>query len=239
MQFLLNNSPLRRVELKSENYNSLVRFLWGDVATYEVSLSLRSNAYLCHGTAVFLHGLNDQIPKVIYVNGEQSLKPTTTSSLTQVRIDLALSRPQRTSNYVFDYQGTRIILLSGKNTNRLEVATIQTPNGESVDCTKIERTLIDITVRPTYSGGIFQVLEAYRAAKDRMSTNVLAATLKKLAYVYPYHQAVGFLLERAGYPSSSTNRFRDFGLNFDFYLVHGATKTRYDSTWRIHYPEGL
>ena len=33
--------------------------------------------------------------------------------------------------------------------------------------TNIERTLIDIAVRPVYSGGVFEVLKAYRLAKDK------------------------------------------------------------------------
>ena len=41
--------------------------------------------------------------------------------------------------------------------------------------TNIERTLIDATVRPLYSGGVYEVFEAYRRAAEHISVNKLAA----------------------------------------------------------------
>ena len=239
LAFLLSQEELKQVELTSEKYSKIVRYSWREPSPYEMALSLRSGSYLSHATAVFLHGLNDQIPKTIYVNHEQSQKPISNFPLTQERINLAFASKQRTSNFIYSYEGNRIVLVSGKNSNRLEVATIPGPTGEPLECTKLERTLIDIVVRPAYSGGIFQVFEAYKVAKDRISTNVLVATLKKLAYIYPYHQAIGFLMQRAGYSEATLSRLKNLGLDFDFYLVHGAKRTSFDTSWRIYYPEGL
>jgi hypothetical protein len=94
-------------------------------------------------------------------------------------------------------------------------------------------------VRPTYAGGVFQVLEAYRAAKDKISTNRLVATLKKLDYVYPYHQAVGFLMERASYGERRYMLLRQLGIEYDFYLAHGIQEPQYSSEWRLFYPKGM
>ena len=103
-------------------------------------------------------------------------------------------------------------MISGKNTNRLGVEEIVGPNSERLQVTNLERTLIDIVVRPAYAAGIIEVIKAYRAAKDRMSVNKLLEILKKLDYVYPYHQAIGFLMQQAGYPQEKlcrTARARD------------------------------
>jgi len=217
----------------------ITRYVWGPVSVYALGLSMRPGAYLSHASAVFLHALTDQIPKTIYVNKEQSAKPPPTTGLTQEGIDRAFANSQRSSTYVFPYEGYRFVLLSGKNTNRLEVSEVKGPQGEFVDATKLERTLIDIAVRPAYAGGVFEVVKAYEAARDRVSVNTMVATLKQLGYVYPYHQAVGFYMQRAGFEPAKLERLKHLGLNFDFYLSHKMGPTSFSPEWRIHFPEGL
>ena len=213
-----------------------VRYLFNQPSIFDVSLTLRPRSYLSHGSAVFLHGLNDQLPKVLFVNQEQSKKQERKkSSLIQESLDRAFSSvKQRRSRMIYDYDGYRITILNGKHTNQLEVGELE---GRRV--TKLERTLIDIVVRPEYAGGVFQVLEAYKGAKGRASTNVLIATLKKLHYVYPYHQAIGFYMERAGWQEKHCDRLLKMGLEFDFYLTYGMKDKGYDPKWRLFYPQGL
>ena len=213
-----------------------VRYLFNQPSIFDISLTLRPRSYLSHGSAVFLHGLNDQLPKVIFVNQEQSKKHEgKRSSLTQESLDRAFSSvKQRRSRMVYEYEGYRITILSGKHTNQLEVGDLE---GRRV--TKLERTLIDIVVRPEYAGGVFQVLEAYKGAKDKVSTSILIATLKKLQYVYPYHQAIGFYMERAGWQKKHCDRLLKMGLELDFYVTYGMKEKEYDPKWRLFYPQGL
>jgi predicted transcriptional regulator of viral defense system len=239
ISFLADNGKLSMVQVVSEHYRSVTRYIWGKASPFAVALSLRPSAYLSHGTAVFLHGLTDQIPRTLYINKEQSVKPRPTSTLTPEALARAFSGEQRRSVYTFNYENWTIVLLSGKNTGRLEVGPIAADTGEPIEITRLERTLIDITVRPAYAGGIYQVLEAYKAAKDRLSVNTLTATLKKLDYVYPYHQAIGFYMERAGYEESRTERLLKLGTSLDFYLAHGIKDREYDSKWRLFYPKGF
>jgi predicted transcriptional regulator of viral defense system len=241
VRFLLEATAMRRVSIVpvGENvHRTVTRYVWDDASPYAVAATLESRAYLSHGTAVLLHGLTDQLPSVICVSREQSQQYGRESTLEQEGIDNAFSQPERRSNALFTYDNFQVVLLHGKNTGRLEVGTI-TYGREQLSVTKLERTLIDITVRPAYAGGVYQVLEAYRRAQPDMSTSVLLATLKKLDYIYPYHQAIGFYMQRAGYKPEQYERLRSLGLNHDFYLAHGLREREFDSAWRLHFPKGF
>lgn len=241
LEYLQAKGSLRKLTLQAKGYTPLVRYAWGDVSAYRLAALLWKGAYLSHGSAVFLHGLTDDIPKTIYVNREQSPKPAPSGGLTQERLDMAFSRPQRSSAYVLTVGDFRIVMLSGKNTGRLGVEELPDPTAETrvLPVTQLERTLIDIVVRPAYAGGVTRVADAFRGAASHVNVQLLVATLRQLGYVYPYHQALGFLLERAGVDPARLQPLRELGMEFDFHLVHGMRERDYDPSWRLFFPKGV
>ena len=105
--------------------------------------------------------------------------------------------------------------------------------------TDCERTLIDATVRPAYSGGVAVVAKAFELAKETVSVNKLTAYLRKLRYVYPYHQAVGFYMERAGYDEALLKLLDQFPVEYDFYLEHAMKSPVLNKRWRLYVPKGF
>lgn len=222
-------------------YRPEARYTWGDVPPFQVIATLRPDAYFSHYTALSYHGLTEQVPKIIYLNSEQPLKRggSTGGSLEQVRIDRAFrGRPRQSSNSA-TVGDLSVCLISGKNTGKLGVISAQAGDLRGLPVTDLERTLLDATVRPFYAGGPFEVLKAYENAKGSLSTNRLASLLKKIDLIYPYHQAIGFYLEMAGYPAKALEQFSGMGLKFDFYLTYQLSHPEFSKKWRIYFPKGL
>jgi len=239
-QWLLKALPLRSVVLESPTYvQEFARYLWRAPNPLEVAASVRApNSYLCHSSALFIHKLLDRLPKELCVNYEQSNKPKPSGGLTQESLDRAFSGKQRQSAFIFPYEGHAIVILSGKHTGGLDVRELSLATGTKVRVTGLERTLIDVAVRPGYAGGVERVLEAYRRARDQVSVSKLIAALQKLDYIYP-HQAIGFYMERAGFPKKQFSLLKALGLDWDFYLAHNMKTRGYSSDWRLFHPEGL
>jgi predicted transcriptional regulator of viral defense system len=238
LDLALETKTLQKVDLSSTYPLHTTRYHRGIFTPYELALSLRPNSFLSHGTAAFLHGLIAHTPEFVYANQEQSAKDQS-GMLTQAALDRAFSGKQRQSRFIVTHNKTRIRLISGKNTQELGVQKLTGPDGESLRLTDVERTLIDIAVRPVYAGGTQTVLQIYRRAIHKISVHNLTEMLKQLDYLYPYHQAIGFLLTRAGNDPKSLATLRKLGLKYHFFLAHGMKKTKFDAEWRIHYPEDL
>lgn len=244
IRFLMDSASLSKVVFPfPKPYPREVRYSWGNVDLRDVMLTLKPKCHFSHYTAMQIHGLTEQVPKTTYVNFEQPLSSNSTGELIQKSITTALSRPVRTTKYVAETEQFRVCLLNGRNTGYLGVEDDehQTANGRHIKrrVTNIERTLIDIAVRPIYSGGVFEVLKAYRLAQEKVSVNRLAAMLKQLDFIYPYHQVIGFYLDRAGYKPSLLDLLRQFPMEFDFYMEHQMKKKEYVKAWRLYIPEGF
>ena len=218
-------------------------YVWGEIPMMELLLHLKPRSYYSHYTAMRLHGLTEQVPKVLYLSHERSSDTQWGTPLTQSAIDEAFQRPARISNNTADFNNLQVLLINSANTGELGVlnheAQLSLESRVSVRVTNIERTLIDAAVRPAYSGGVFEVAKAFELAKNVVSVNAMGAMLSKLRFTYPYHQAIGFYLERAGYRASSLDLMRRFPMEFDFYLTHEMSATRYVPAWRLYVPEGF
>ncbi len=238
IEFLLRDTQLKQATFTFPQ-KKISRYIWGEASIFELSLSLYPKIYLSHYSAVYLHGLTEQIPKTVYINKEQPYQSQGTE-LQQERIDFAFSRNVRVSHEIAEHRGYRICVVHGAKTDNLGIIEMPGPEGEPLRVTDLERTLIDITVRPVYAGGVFEVLKAYRMAAERVSINRLIAHLGRIGHAYPFHQAIGFYLEKAGvYSESQIEIVRRIPIKFDFYLEHGIKDADYSKRWQLYFPKGM
>ena len=235
---LTEMAVIQNITLRSEGYKDVKRISIPSLnpTPYHYAVSLRNGTYLSHSSSINILGLTQQIPKVIYVNKEQSPKKQSLSPLTQEAIDRAFSNQQRSSKYIFKIGDYRIVLLSGKSSKN---AGVEVDSILNLPRTCLERTLIDITVRPRYAGGVFKVLEAFKSAIADINYKKLISYLDTMDYKYPYHQSLGFYLERAGANASDLELFSTKGINFNFYLDYSMASTGFDESWRIFFPIGM
>lgn len=222
-------------------------YLLEEVSPYEIALSLRPSAYFSHYSALVINDLTENNPKDIYINNEQTKKPIDKSNaiLTQKKVDYAFSKPMRRTNNIakFNYKKIeyKVYMLNGKNTNKLGVVTKQ-PIGFSrpVKVTNLERTLIDIVVRPPYSGGVEEIANSFRNASNDVSVNKLISYLRKINYVYPYENAALFYSNKAKYSKNKINLLNKYiaekNSNIDFYLDYQMVDKVLDSKARVYYP---
>jgi hypothetical protein len=237
LKALLRQRLIIKAEFTSNRYDTIVRYIRGEHTPEEMALSLQRDSFLSHGTALSVHGM--AVPgKIIYVNREQSPKDQS-SEITQGGIKLAFRNVQRQSQYVVNYLTMKYMLLSGKHTARAGVTRVKTSSGKMLEVTGIERTLIDIVVRPAYAGGIEQVANAYVTAANKIDIAHMMDLLRRLSHAYPYHQAIGFLLERAGQSPADCNKLALLGLEFDFYLDYRMKHPAFNKKWRLYYPAAL
>jgi predicted transcriptional regulator of viral defense system len=218
-------------------------YTWGYDNFYEILTSLKKGAYLSHYTALFQHSLTEQIPKYCYVSSNRkTLTPKTKlEDISQDAIDKAFSKEQRISNNFCVWGEFKIFLLEAAFPDNVGLMKVDIENEKNIWITDLERTLIDAVVRPAYVGGVGEILKAFELVANNISINKTCSYLKKLNYIYPYHQAIGFYMEKTGvYTEKQLNKIEErFNTIRKFYLVHGEKELSFSERWQIFYPKYL
>jgi len=232
---------LQRFAVKFAGQGEASCYSWGDTSIWTRLQFVKPTSYYSHQTALQLLGLADQSSRTLYLtqpHGSQADLGFRT--LTQGSIDAAFHKPQRVTSKTATVEGYEVRLTTGGS--RTDLIKLQLKDGtEAVELTSLERTLIDAVIRPAYAGGVAAVLNAFTKAKtiETLSISRLLSVLSNLELLYPYHQAIGFYLQRAGYPASDVDLFRQIPRKFDFYLTHDMARYQLVPEWRIYVPTGL
>jgi len=239
LELLLSGKIVKKVSFSFPGLKTS-KYIHGNPSVYEMVSALNENGYFSHSTAAFFHGLYKSKPQMIYFNIEQSPKYPGNAVLRQESIDRAFSSKQGVSTNTATVIRKKVTILNGKFTENMGVVNLKSDFGIDIPVTNLERTLIDISVRQTYADGPRNVLEAYKNALVNVNVDRLLSYIREIEYVYPYHQVIGFYLEKSGSEKEIAQPYLDgFNREFDFYLNHDIKKPKFSKKWRLYYPSNL
>jgi hypothetical protein len=234
VNYIIEEVPLQHIKL-SFPHRPESRYIYGVCSIYKITQSLSEKGYFSHRSAAEFHGLLDESDQIFF-NIEQASRSQTSGELSQIAIDRAFQNKARITKNTTDYEGYTIWKLNGKNTDCYGVIDYNNRNNEGLRVTDIARTLVDMAVRPSYSGGPRLILQAYRKGLDLVSGLTMTETLVSLKHTYPYHQAVGYYMDRAGFSEKHLEPLLKIPMQFDFYLDNQIITPHYSKKWRLFYP---
>lgn len=237
-KFLSNEKLILQEDIKfDEVYSSNIYYLpEANIDIFDIAAVRSRSSYFSFYSALYIHNLTLQIPKQVYLSLERPSLGENNNSLSQESIDQAFSKPPRITANKRTYKNFSINFINAQHQDNIGII----PFRSHYKVADLERTLIDISVRPFYSGGVTQVLEAFENAKDILDTDRLFEYYSKMNYTYPYHQVIGFYLEKAGYRETDYEKFLDFyQREFKFYLTYNMLHKEFSDKWCLYYPKGL
>ncbi|MDE8272643.1 hypothetical protein PT189_08755 [Erysipelothrix rhusiopathiae] len=198
-------------------------------------------------TAAYVHGLTLNVPRSIYVRQENLKKlPDDREKILfdQKIVDKSFTKNPRISNtnvdFFFNNREYKIIKTETQNMDSIGIEQFHY-FGNELEVTSIERTLIDISVHPHYSGGPGEVLKIFKNAKNKINCVTMAEIFNKYNLKYPYERRILFYMKRTGYDRSSVKEFeenvkKNKNLELKFYLNNQITQPKLDEKLDIYYP---
>lgn len=204
----------------------------------ELAASLTSRGYFSNIFAAYIHGITTSHSRVI-INEEQWRANNLSGKITQRGIDSAFQNPQRKSSNTCFFREYVITFTNSANTNKLGVINIDYQYFK-FNTTDIDRTLIDLAVRPSYAGGYVEVYLCYKNAieKNLVDPQRLLHYLKKMNFSFPYVQAIGFYLYIASGKKEIYSIF-ETEPPFNFYCDYQIDSPTLSKKWKVYYPQSL
>lgn len=202
-----------------------------DANDLEIFSAVSRFSFFSYQTSLYIHSLVEELSYDIFMVKER--KPYNHQSdnlLTQHSIDESFKKDPRLATNRKIIKGHQINIINGQFQNNIGVI-----KSNQYFITDLERTLIDCVVRPFYAGGSLGVLKAFESAKGRLNTDILYEHYSKMNFTYPYHQALGYYLERSGHVESQFEPFLKYEQEFDFYLDYKIKNKSYNKKWRIYF----
>jgi hypothetical protein len=235
--FILNKY-IKEGKLEGDTSSIFYYYINSKIDQYDIASARSRSSFFSHYSALSIHNLTIQLPKQIYLTWERKTMNYNTDmefEILQEDVDRVFNKPPRITTDKRRYKNYTINVIKGQNHNELGVQ----PFRKNLWVSDIERTLIDVAVRPFYAGGTTQVLQAFEAARKVLDTKKLYSYYVYMFFKYPYHKVIGFYLEKAGYDSEDYLPFLNLPSYIDFYLTYNILHKEYNSKWKLFIPKGF
>lgn len=226
-------------EVRSSELMNLPSKYWTSGSSIEgFACNIQEGGYLSYFSALVKHELTQQIPKTLFISVDRSQKNesrTSREDLEQENVDKAFSTTKRRSTESYQVNNTSLVIVRRPAfPNRIGII-----EEKAVRYTDLERTLIDIAVRPDYSGGFFSISSAYKKAGQNIDVDKLYQYSESMDFIYPYQQLLGFYLNHfAGFNIDDLKLFSNRISHLDFYTTKNMLSFDNDLYWQINYPPG-
>jgi hypothetical protein len=194
--------------------------------------TFETRAFFSMTTALYLQGLSAYKSNNIFLSVEQSDKQHTFSAdLSQASIDSAfVSGKSRYPSAIVSYEDYNIIIASPKHTDDVGVII---HNGYRMS--SIDRALVELIINVQYVRNLDQLIEIFRPIKEKLNIDNILHILDRYNLIYPYYQAVGFILNQLGFDINQLKSFSDKISGYDFYIERGKDHYDYNSYWKMYY----
>ncbi len=251
IRYLKNEKIIKPYTLIAKNKKHITLYssrTINKLTPYELAKAMFPEGYFCNLSSIYHHSLTNQVPNSIYICHEtiSANRNVYTEPISNNPIRGAFIKPHRYTNYVFDFNQHKIIVIDRVKNSDYGVVEIHSskaiaPKNSRITC--IERALIDAVVSPHYNGGISSVYAFFKNthnAHKKLAITKLIDIYKKLGYIYPYSQSIGFLFDKAGMTKHASAIYAAFPPVSTFFVDHNAkTSWNYDEKWKLYYPVGL
>lgn len=235
------NHKLRRVP--SKLYQDL-RNNPGDPDVFDIALGLRKDSYITGYKLISMMGWTDYMPKVIHVNWVRgTLRNNRTDEIDNRVVQKTAFKPKRKSKVAFRYDDYEIILLSGQFFPRSHERYFQSPKSLPLPTySKIpvpEYLALDALINYHYFGGAESVWKLFKDRARYLDLKLLRRFYRELKFVYPYANAIGYLLESAGVDRQELGYWENkVDKTIQFHLFMGDQERRIlNPKWNLYVPK--
>jgi len=203
----------------------------------------RKDRFISHYSAMYFNELTEQMPVQHYISREvKGRKSVIKTAISKEKMKQSFMKSPRETTLYCRFEKSVFYFLLHNDTKRLGITNKKiTRNGKTnvIQLTDVERTLIDISIAPHHSGGISNIVSAFRNA--RIDLKKLKNYYLSMELTYPYFQRIGFFLEKAG-KSDLARKWQSMmpEPELEFFLDKNYTRSwKFDESWKLFHPGAL